>query len=360
MSSSTSSSSSPRRRFFVGGRPALAVAVVVLVVNVCVALLPAGGYERAFQASLELARSAPDAQVVLFGDSRSTMLRAQFFDDRTLSFASANNTVIYSKLLFDRMLAETEVRPRVLFLMVGANNYNKNGIFTLRDFAIRRLASFSDLAGFLRFPDGLDFALDGLFARCFPVYGRRMEIRSLQQLREMLTRGWRPLGTSDVPGMVKVDEATLVEAPVRSGVADQNYLMIYERSVYVNYELSRVHTGMLEALIDRGLASGARVVVVQLPVEPAIRELEREMVDHVFDDYLKDLRARKNILHLDLRGESHFEFDDLNHLSLRGGREFVKVYLNPLLPAERARHDEARLESQIGSLPSRRLWSTGS
>ena len=304
-----------RRR---AGVPALAL-LIILVVNVLVSLLPDGQYRRQFDASIQVARKmGKDAEIVLFGDSRATMYRSQHFSRPTLSFAAPNNTIIFSRLLFEKMLAECSTRPRIVFLMMGANNYNKNGLFPLRDFAIRRLVSYGDIAHFTQYKDGHWVALDALFARAFPVYGRRMEIRSPRLLLSLWRQSRVPISQNNVLGMrplTGADEAP----PRRSSTEDKNYWLIYKRSIYINYKLSGVHTGTTEALIDQALKVGAKVVLVQPPVEPMMRELEKKMVGTVFDDYLADLKKRKPVHHLDMRDVTRYEFADLNHISIRGG-----------------------------------------
>ena len=110
-----------------------------------------------------------------------------------------------------------------------------------------------------------------------------------------------------------VDEAPPVE---RDPIVDRNYLMIYQRSVLASYSLSRLHLDLLEQLIDDAHSYGAQVVLAQLPVEPSMRAVQRELVGEVFDAYLEDLQERKSVVLLDSRDDVRFEFQDLNHLSV--------------------------------------------
>ena len=304
----------------------LAVGVAILViVNVAVWALPDGHYRKAFNRMLSIAREQGGrAEVVVFGDSRATMFNAAFFNAPTLSFACANNTIVYSKFLFDRMIAETGVKPKVVVLMLGANNYNANGIFTLRDFALRRLTTFGDITRIAQAPGGRPYALDAFFSKAFPVYGRRMEIRSPRQIVSMVRSGAVTVGAMEPP-------AKEYRAPERSEIEDLNYLMIYRRSVYVNYRISQFHAWVLESLIDQSEALGARVVLVQLPVEPVMRKLHDEVVGQVFDEYLADLAQRKGAVLLDLRNNLDYEFADLNHLTERGAMGLTREILNPVI-----------------------------
>jgi hypothetical protein len=298
---------------------------ILVIVNVAVWALPDGHYRKVFNHMLAIAHEQGSrAEVVVFGDSRATMFNAAFFNAPTLSFACANNTIVYSTFLFDRMIAETATRPKVVVLMLGANNYNENGIFTLRDFAIRRLTTLGDIARMAKTPGGKIYALDAFFSRAFPVYGRRMEIRSPRQIVNMVRSGAVTVGAMEPP-------AKEYRAPERSEIEDLNYLMIYRRSVYVNYRISRLHTGVLEDLIDQAEALGARVVLVQLPVEPVMRMLHDEVVGTVFDEYLTDMARRKGAVLLDLRDNLDYEFADLNHLTERGAMGLTHDILNPVI-----------------------------
>lgn len=307
-----------------------------VMLNLAVEQLPPGRFQRHFDAAIQVSHDiGAEAKIVLFGDSRATRFHQDFFQEKILSYALEGNTVLYSKLLYSRMIAETATRPEVVILSLGANNYNKNGIFTKRDFAVRRLASLPDIRNFLIHPDGYTYAADALFARAFPIYGRRMEIRSIGVMRNMLRKRNEPPNLTDIKGMIPLtyplEKWQLENEPERSALADRNYLLIYERSVYVKYELSSLHTRALEDLIDLAMDHGAAVIVMQPPVEPIIRDLERKMVETVFDDYLATLKKNKPIIHLDLRDEQRFEFADLNHLSIRGSRELIQEILNPLI-----------------------------
>lgn len=329
------------------GVPVFIGIILLTGLNLMVAFLPDGYYKRQFYASVQISqRIGDEAMVILFGDSRATVFNHEFFQEKILSFASPNNTVVFSKLLFDQILHETNARPRVMIITLGANNYNKHGIFPLRDFAIRRLASFSDIIGFRAYRDGYEYMIDALFAKIFPVYGRRMEIRSPSSLRSLFGLRKRSSAVSFVAGMKTVSLSALEEPPERTAVSDHNYWLIYKRSVYCNYELSYLHTGMLESLIDTGITHGATVVIVQLPIEPKMRQLEKEMVGNIFDNYIKDLIARKSIIHLDLRDDLRFEFQDLNHLSFRGSRDLTKVIFNPLISDILARQGLQKSQAQ--------------
>lgn len=306
--------------------------LILIIMNMSVALLPDGAYMRRFKASVLTSQQIGNkATVILFGDSRATRFRKQFFLEETLPFACEDNTVIFSKLLFDQILSETDVRPNVMILTLGANNYSKNSIFTIRDFAIRRLASFSDIIDFASYRGGFAYMVDALFARMFPVYGRRMEIRRLRQIKQLMKSYKQPITVADVGQMTLLDPLVLNRTPSRSTIADHEYWLVYKRSIYPRYELSRLHTGMLETLIDTAIRHGATVVTVQLPVEPKMRQLEQEMVGTIFDEYLADLQSRKPIIHLDLRDDLRFEFQDLNHLSFRGSRDLTETVFNPLI-----------------------------
>ena len=90
--------------------------------------------------------------ILSFGDSKATGANHTFFKKPTLSLAVPNNTIIFSKKIFDELKKNKSFKPQYVILNLGANNFNKNGIFTKRDYAIRRLLDFSELFSFLKIP----------------------------------------------------------------------------------------------------------------------------------------------------------------------------------------------------------------
>ena len=303
--------------------------ICFIAVNLVVMFLPDSTYKLQFNGAInDAVNHSGDIDVVLFEDSRGTMFHHTFFDQPTLSLASDNNTVIFSKLLYDKMDHFINWAPEVIIIVLGANNYSKNSIFTIRDFAIRRLASLSDLIEFASFRDGTSYTIDGLFSKIIPVYGRRMEIRSPSLIKNLIVNTDK---ITTLQGMYKMQPNILNQDIKRNEIEDINYKLIYRRSIYANYELSLCHTGILESLIYRGKMNGSSVVLVQLPIEQDIMDIQKELVGDIFDDYLDKLEKDKEIIRLDMRNDIRFEMVDVNHLSFKGAHQFCNIILNPLI-----------------------------
>jgi len=309
--------------------PFLLGVITFVLINVCVEWLPYGVYKKMFDSSLYKTKEVGEsAEVLLFGDSRATRLNHAFFDRNTLSCACANNTIIYSDLLYDQIIETTDCRPKVLIITLGANNYGKNSIFTKRDFAIRRLASFSDLIKFRSYKDGFGYTVDGLFAKFAPIYGRRLEIRSPTLIKSLLTQRSE---SKALPGMELLNPGVLKLKNERDHVGDVNYRLIYERSIYANYKLSWLHVGILELLIDKAIINNTFVVLVQLPIEQDILDLQNKLVRNEFDEVLDNLAQKGNVIRLDMRTAKKYEMTDNNHMSYKGSQQFVSDNLNPLI-----------------------------
>lgn len=326
-------------------RPVRFGLVVFIVINVIVALLPPGSVQREFEHNLaRVKESGDDSRVFVFGDSRSAMLDEEYFREKTLNLSAVSNTITYSKLLLDKIYEFTEARPAIVFIMLGANNYNRNSVFTRRDYAITQVASIMDLLKLMRFDGGIEYAIDGLIGKLFPVYGRRMEIRSprglFSKFREVLGENLTvDNNNEDVlereKPIKKIDHAEQFKMAfipvVRRPTFDTNYYLTYKRSIYVDFAISRMHATLLENVIDLARSHGARVFLIQLPIERKLLDLQQVMVGEEFDIYLDELAKQNDVSRLDFRGSTKYEFIDINHLSPKGSYMLIKEVINPII-----------------------------
>ena len=314
-------------------------------INLLVAALPPGSVREQFENDLKrISRVGAQADVFVFGDSRSAVLDERLFSKRTLNLSAVSNTIAYSWLLLKKTYGDTNVRPKVIFLMLGANNYNRNGIFAKRDYALSQVAGLKDIFSLFMVSGGVEYGTDGLFGRLVPIYGRRMEIRSPRAIMAQAARLWeevRSFRTEDNPARPLDDSGHVVRqeerlpdqfpAVVRRAHFDKNYYLTYKRSIYSQYELSRLHLQMLEEVIELSRAHDASVFLIQLPIEKKLFDLQQRMVGNKFDRHLARFAKQNKISRLDLRELTEFEFIDINHLSPKGSARLIKYVINSII-----------------------------
>ena len=300
-----------------------------ILINILISFLPDGPYMSYYKNSLQLASKADEEiDIILFGDSRATMFNHEFFERNTLSFAIENNSILFSEKLYEDITNQTDINPKVIIICLGANNYSKNSIFAKRDFAIRRLYPISYTLNLLFDYESISYSSELFFSRIVPMYGRRMEIRSPNIIKRILKNHYK----SSIPtGMIDMKDGWEHLKPNRNIIADKNYLLTYERSIYRNFQLSNLHTAKLEQLIDVGIQNGSKIVLIQLPIEKEMMTLQRNMIGDKFDNYLMSLKSRKKLFLLDLRNYREYEFNDLNHLSPRGAKSLLDDIINPFI-----------------------------
>lgn len=269
-----------------------------------------------------------DIKVVSFGDSKATQAFSSFFNYPALSLASPNNTIIFSKFIFDQLKTNTSFKPKVIILYVGPNNFNKNGIFTQRDYAIRQIASYNQLIEISQMDEGISYALDGLIAKLIPVYAKRVEIRHPTNFWKLITKDSEfriKMPAMYNPGIVQK------QSKHRDINKDKNYALIYERSVYNNYSSSKLHLNYLENFIKEIITLGAKPVIIQLPIDKTIYLLQDKLVRDEFKMDIKRLEKKYNLIHLNETKNDNYELLDSNHLSPYGHKNFIKEKINPIL-----------------------------
>ncbi len=267
-------------------------------------------------------------KVIAFGDSKATQASTNFFNEPTLSFAAPNNTIIFSKFIFDKFRENPLFKPKYVILYIGPNNFNKNGIFPKRDFAIRRLASYTQLLEMAKIGDGLEYALDGLISKLIPIYGRRIEIRHPSNLWKLIKK--KKHDNNKIPGMFHVKNVKKNQVK-RDFKLDRNYALIYERSVYNEFALSILHTKYLENMIEDIIKLGATPIIVQLPVDKKIRMLRDKLVKNEFDEYITKIKEKYRFIYVNEVKNNSYEFLDANHLSSYGHKQFIEEKINPIL-----------------------------
>jgi hypothetical protein len=277
---------------------------IFIGINLLVAILPPGSVRGQFEHDIKrISQAGAQADVFIFGDSRSAVLDEEVFSKHTLNLSAVSNTIAYSWLLLKQAYRDTNVRPKVIILTLGANNYNRNGIFAKRDYALSQVAGLKDIFGLFSVSGGVEYGIDGLFGRLVPIYGRRMEIRSPRAIINQTARLWekvlgsraevgdihaedkpaRPLDDSgNVPGHEDRFQDKL-STVVRRVDFDENYYLTYKRSVYQQYEISRLHLQLLEEVIELSRAHDASVLLIQLPIEKKLFDLQQRMVGTKFD-----------------------------------------------------------------------------
>jgi len=326
MSSSTSSSN--HRRFF------LWVALAVVVTNVVVLLVPWGGISDSKRAHQKRARELAEAtDFLIVGDSKAGPFSVDGLNPwldgyRGLTFSGDSVTPVFH---YDNLLEIREqvpgFRPRVVFIFVGANNFNKNGQHVEREFTffselgLRKVWQWSAAQG-----DVLSF-VEAVLSRAFPLYGRRVMITHLEFHH-------------DPQHVFGVDSESFAKArsrPPDSGarnpIYDKNYYDIYRRSMYASYQSSPIIARATEDLIELVRSFGGVPVLVLPPVTPEIRALEHELIGDAFDQTLSAIVRKERVQVLDLRDQYEFEFLDVNHLSQKGARDVAIAFFLPIVAA---------------------------
>lgn len=316
MSSSTSSSDRPggQTRWGRTARPLWAFLAVNVVASLIVLAIPwkGAGY---FQDLCVEEVAQGTCEILLMGDSKvfpfvEGYTNCPFFTRPTRALAMDSATVLYQRNLYNRIVRETEVRPKVVFYSTGANNFNANGLHILRDYTIRFIAGPKELVDYSSMPGSLPYLADAFFCRLYPIYGRRIEISHL------MVRGYKPRSIDLAP-------------PVRDPVADENYLLIYKRGVLTDYRVSDFHLENLRVWAEEIRAQNGELVVLDLPVTEEMRELEHEVCQE-WDEKIAEFSAETGVRYVDLRGQVELPFRDINHLSNLGAKLVVERWLAPI------------------------------
>jgi len=286
-----------------------------VVVNLIVILVPWTGADYFQDLCVQAAKEEP-RDVVLLGDSKvfpfvEGYVDCPFFDRPAYAFAMDSATVLYQRILYNRLISETSMRPKIVFYSTGANNFNENGLHIQRDYAMRFLATPSDLWEYRTIPGCLPYLVDSLISRLYPVYGRRIEISHL------MFRGYKPR---------EID----TEPPKRDPIADENYLLIYERGVLAEFQVSEFHLQNLYRWAQEIRSNGGELVVLDLPVTEPMRDLEMKVCKE-WDEKIQAFSQETGVRYLDLRKHSDFSFRDINHLSNVSAKEVVRQWLQPLV-----------------------------
>jgi hypothetical protein len=324
MSSSTSSSN--HRRFV------LWVALGLVTTNAAVQLVPWGGIKDSERGHHRVAYElAGDTDFLIVGDSKAGpfsvgCLVPWLSTYRALVFSGDSVTpVFHYKNLIDIRNAVPEFKPRVVFIFVGANNFNTNGQHVQREYTffndldLGRVWELSAVQG-----EPL-FFVEAVLSRIFPLYGKRVMITHLQFGKSAVAC------SSTAPESFEIARHRPVESGTRNPVYDKNYYDIYRRSVYASYQSSPIIARATEKLIESVRAFGGTPIVVLPPVTHEIRALEHQLIGDAFDQTLTAILDKEKAQLLDLRDENHYEFQDVNHLSPRGAHDLAVDYFLPIV-----------------------------
>ncbi len=324
MSSSISSSNHVR---FLGW-----VLLALFSANLVVRWIPWAGVaasKRDHQrAAAELA-GATDFLVV--GDSKAGYfsvgcLMPWFPGYRGLVFSADSVTpIFYYNSLREIRNAVPEFKPRVVFIFVGANNFNANGQHVQREYTFFNELDLGDTWDLsVRQGDFASFA-EALLSRLLPLYGKRVMITHLQI-------GEPAAGCRSTAAESYEVARQISFAPTqRDAILDKNYYDIYRRSVYESYRSSPLVSRATEKLIEEIKGYGGTPILVLPPVTAEIRGLEHQLIGDAFDRTVVSIADEHGARVLDLRDRTEYEFADVNHLSFRGAHDVAVDYFLPIL-----------------------------
>lgn len=272
------------------------------------------------------------ADFLIVGDSKtgpfeSDCLMRWFPPYKGAVFSADSVTPVYHLDTLRHIRSENpDFAPDVVFIFVGANNLNTNGLHASRDYTFFNLLPLSDVYTFSAGRGEWGLFAEAIFSRLLPVYGTRIMITHLQ----VGGRGARACPTPDRDSFP--DQPTIeFDFRARNPVADRNYLEIYRRSMYANYESSPVQLAALEEMIELVREWGGKPIVVFPPVTTEVRELEDELIGMKFDESVASVLGKSGTPLLDLRDDLEFEFKDVNHLSPKGAFELSRERLLPVI-----------------------------
>jgi hypothetical protein len=241
-------------------------------------------------------------------------------------FSADSVTPVYHyNLLKNLERSHPDFSPKLIFVFIGANKMNANGLHAVRECTFSNLLPLNDVWNFSAAKgEYLSFA-QAILTRLLPVIGKRVPITHLA-----LDSGGRHK-CSDVAELSAGLQARPKARPGRNDFADANYFDIYRRSLYADYESSPIVAAALSELISTIKNRGATPILVLTPVTPEIRVLETELIGEAFDVTLQEIVERQGVRVLDLRDDAEYEFMDVNHLSPRGAHDLVLDHFRPLV-----------------------------
>ncbi len=334
MSSSTSNSEQIRFLFWV---------LLILASSWCVVtFMPWGGIVLTQKNYIEFAGEvASETDYLIVGDSKAgpfstDCLMPWFPPERGVVFTADSVTPVFHWYALREIRKRFPAfKPKVVFILVGANNMNANGLHATRDYTFFNQVALSDAWSLSGARDRKLLFAEVVLARTFPVYGHRVQITHLQ----VGTRSAWSCPPPTESSFAHEGPFEFVSEP-RDPVADRNYYDIYRRSAYADYESSVAVAGGLENLIALVREFGGVPILVLPPVTSEMMALEVELVGSKFDETIDSIVEKSGIELLDLREDTSFEFRDVNHLSAGGAFGIAQKYFRPIL--DRYRDASAR------------------
>ena len=327
MSSSTSSSSEIRFLLW--------IAIILGLSSVIAKADIWKGTDERHRGHLAVAKKfGANADYLLVGDSKTGPFSydglSPFLSRKGLVFSSDSVTPVYHFYTFRRARSlYPEFKPKVVFISIGANNFNENGLHCRRDFALENLLSWEDVRD-LTLPTGqtLEF-FEVMLGHVLPIYTRRLQLTHFD-----LTLHPSPTGDIALETLAWNEsrhQARLDRHEPRDRFLDQNYLDIYRRSVLNQYKHSTTVELALSKMIEDIRSYGGVPILVMLPLTQEMRDLEKELIGDKFKSSLNAFAQREKVELMDFQAEDHYEFNDVNHLSPKGAFAFGKDNLEPIL-----------------------------
>ncbi len=275
-----------------------------------------------------------EADYLILGDSKTGPFNfdglAPFLDKKGLVFNADSVTPCYHLFNFRKVREQTpEFKPKLVFICIGANNFNKHGLHCRRDTGFFDLLPLSDAAE-LSLPEKEYMAFaEAFLSRIFPVYRHRVQITHFNF-------SLNPEAAINIsPEKVYWEKYTApdyeMEIRERDPIADRNYHDIYRRSVYNKFEYSRVTEAALAKLVEEIKSYGGEPMIVLLPVTEEMMVLENDMVGDKFISEMQAFADARQIRLLDYRDQHQYHFQDINHLSKKGAKDFAFERLQPII-----------------------------
>jgi len=309
------------------------VFVILALAWGAVALMPWGGIVMSQKTYIDFAQElGPETDYLIVGDSKAGPFATDCLipwlgSERGAVFTADSVTPVFHWYTLREIRRRfPEFRPRVVFIFIGANNMNANGLHASRDFVFFNQVSLSDAWNLSGARGGVLLFAEVVLSRIFPTYGHRVQITHLQ-FGDRAGRSCPPITEASYRNEGSFEFAYVPRDPV----ADRNYYDIYRRSAYVDYESSIAQAVALEKLIRLVRDFEGIPILVLPPVSSEMWALEQELVGQGFDETIDSIVERTAVEVLDLRDVTEFEFQDVNHLSSRGAYDVAIKFFQPIL-----------------------------
>lgn len=324
---SSSTSSSEHKRFL------LWVLLALLLSDVLLYWLPFGGPVASRRSHERAARAVgAEADFLLVGDSKvSSFSRDCLLTGtqpwRGLAFTSnAVSPVFYFDALRAIAAENPGFAPKVVFISIGSNNFNANGLHMQREYTLNNVLDLAALWDLTAAQGEWMSFITAILSRMVPVYGKRVLITHLEF---DLGRGDEACKGLD-PDRWDDPRYAHWKSGGRKPIIDRQYMEITRRSILQDFVYSPIAERALVRIIEQVRGWGGVPVIVLLPVSEEMNALRTEMVGDAFDGPIRELAARLQVQILDLRS-ADYDLKDVNHLSQLGARDVARDHFVPIV-----------------------------